>query len=96
MRLDDLDWNPETKDALAKSFSWLAGDKILSALQDASRIPLDGLEAQIREDSARPINAGNFSLALNLKSHRVADFTIAGNVLRVTLAALGQPAVAAK
>lgn len=96
LRLDDLDWNAETKDALAKSFSWLAGDQILSALQDASRIPLGGLETQIRERSARPINAGNFSLALNLQSHRVADFTIAGNVLRVTLAALGQPTVTVK
>lgn len=96
LRMDDLDWNPETKNLLAQSFSWLDGDKLLSVLQNTARIPLAGLETQIREHSARQIKTGSLSLVLNLQSHRVADFTIAGNVLRVTLNAIGGPSITVK
>jgi hypothetical protein len=96
LRLDQLDWNPDTKNLLDKSFPWLAGDQVLSVLQAGAKIPLNGLEAEIRAHPVLADKTGGLSLALNLKSHHVQDFTIDGNVLRVTVNATGKPSIAVK
>lgn len=95
-RIENIDWNAQSKHLFVRSFAWLAHEPLRKAIQEAGKFSLEEVERGIEANRSQTYENGVLKVGFTLNTHEFQDLTIADGFVRIALHVTGEPLVSFK